>query len=239
MIGTVEMKPVLVIRHALTEGPGFFGTFLDQKSIPWCMICLDKGDALPLGMEGYSGLVMMGGPMSVNDVLPWIQQELELIRKAMVLDLPVLGHCLGGQLISKALGARVVANPVKEIGWAQVKVVPDQYAFDLFGSANFESFHWHGETFELPQGAQHLLSSQYCKNQAYQIGSAIAFQCHIEMTEEMVETWCEGGADELLASMVSPAVQQAIEIKRDLKPRVANLNKVATHVYSQWIKSFK
>lgn len=239
MIGTVEMKPVLVIRHALTEGPGFFGTFLDQKSIPWCMICLDKGDALPLDMEGYSGLVMMGGPMSVNDDLPWIQQELELIRKAMVLDLPVLGHCLGGQLISKALGARVVANPVKEIGWAQVKVVPDQYAFDLFGSANFESFHWHGETFELPQGAQHLLSSQYCKNQAYQIGSAIAFQCHIEMTEEMVETWCEGGADELLASMVSPAVQQAIEIKRDLKPRVANLNKVATHVYSQWIKSFK
>lgn len=233
------MKPVLVIRHALTEGAGFFGTFLDQKSIPWCMICLDKGDALPLDMEGYSGLVMMGGPMSVNDDLPWIQQELELIRKAMVLDLPVLGHCLGGQLISKALGARVVANSVKEIGWAQVKVVPDQYAFDLFGSANFESFHWHGETFELPQGAQHLLSSQYCKNQAYQIGSAIAFQCHIEMTEEMVETWCEGGADELLASMVSPAVQQAIEIKRDLKPRVANLNKVATHVYSQWIKSFK
>jgi GMP synthase-like glutamine amidotransferase len=203
------------------------------------MICLDKGDALPLDMEVYSGLVMMGGPMSVNDDLPWIQQELELIREAMVLDLPVLGHCLGGQLISKALGARVVANPVKEIGWAQVKVVPDQYAFDLFGSANFESFHWHGETFELPQGAQHLLSSQYCKNQAYQIGSAIAFQCHIEMTEEMVETWCEGGADELLASMVSPAVQQAIEIKRDLKPRVANLNKVATHVYSQWIKSFK
>lgn len=237
MIGTVEMKPVLVIRHALTEGPGFFGTFLDQKSIPWCMICLDKGDELPLDMEGYSGLVMMGGPMSVNDDLPWIQQELELIRKAMILDLPLLGHCLGGQLISKALGARVVANPVKEIGWAQVTVDPDQHALDLFGSASFESFHWHGETFELPQGAQHLLSSQYCKNQAYQIRKALAFQCHIEMNEEMVEVWCDSGTDELLASMDSPAVQQAPEIQKYLKERIANLNKVATHVYSQWIKS--
>lgn len=231
------MKPVLVIRHARTEGAGFFGTFLDQKNIPWCMICLDKADPLPLDMEGYSGLVMMGGPMSVNDDLPWIQQELELIRKAMLLDLPVLGHCLGGRLISKALGARVFANPFKEIGWAEVIVVSDQYAFDLFGLANFESFHWHGETFELPQGAQHLLSSQYCKNQAYQIGKAIAFQCHIEMTEDMVGVWCDAGVDEILASKDSPGVQQVTEIQRYLKERVANLNKVATHVYSQWIKS--
>ena len=231
------MKPVLVIRHARTEGAGFFSTFLDQRNIPWCMICIDKGDALPSGISDYSGLVMMGGPMSVNDQLPWIEQELGLIRQSISLDLPVLGHCLGGQLISKALGAKVIANPVKEIGWGEVNVAPDQLSLDLFGVTNFESFHWHGETFELPNEAKHLLSSHYCQNQAYQLGKVLAFQCHIEMTEEMVQAWCAGGLDEILASKDSPAVQQATEIQRHLKVRVANLNKVATHIYSQWIKS--
>ena len=179
------MNPVLVIRHARTEGAGFFGLFLDQKHIPWHMICLDKGDVLPSDMANYSGLVMMGGPMSVNDDLPWIAQELTLIRQAMAENLPVLGHCLGGQLISKALGAKVSANPVKEIGWGEVRASADAKAAQLFGVNTFESFHWHGETFELPEGAQHLLASQYCQNQAYRIGSAIAFQCHIEMTEEI------------------------------------------------------
>ena len=233
------MNPVLVIRHARTEGAGFFGLFLDQKHIPWHMICLDKGDVLPSDMANYSGLVMMGGPMSVNDDLPWIAQELTLIRQAMAENLPVLGHCLGGQLISKALGAKVSANPVKEIGWGEVRASADAKAAQLFGVNTFESFHWHGETFELPEGAQHLLASQYCQNQAYRIGSAIAFQCHIEMTEEMVNTWCENGADELSASSSSPAVQQAEQIQSNLAQRVAKLNQVATHVYSKWIEMLK
>lgn len=233
------MNPVLVIRHARTEGAGFFGLFLDQKHIPWYMICLDKGDVLPSDMANYSGLVMMGGPMSVNDDLPWIAQELTLVRQAMAENLPVLGHCLGGQLISKALGAKVSANPVKEIGWGEVRASADNKAAELFGVSTFESFHWHGETFELPEGAQHLLASQYCQNQAYRIGSAIAFQCHIEMTQEMVNTWCENGADELSASSSSPAVQQAEQIRSNLAQRVAKLNQVATHVYSKWIEMLK
>jgi GMP synthase-like glutamine amidotransferase len=235
----LKMKPVLVIRHARTEGAGFFGTFLDQKKIPWCMVCIDKGDVLPSDMADYSGLVMMGGPMSVNDDLPWISKELALIRQAMALNFPVLGHCLGGQLISKALGAKVCANPVKEIGWGKVAVTAGSCGARLFGVDTFESFHWHGETFELPQDAEHLLSSQYCQNQAYQIGNAIAFQCHIEMTEEMVEIWCDGGAEELLVSSNSPAVQQAHEMQTDLKGRVLRLNNVATNVYSQWIEALK
>lgn len=235
----IEMKPVLVIRHALSEGAGFFGTFLDQREIPWCMVCIDKGDTLPSDIANYSGLVMMGGPMSVNDSLPWITKELELIRQAMELNFPVLGHCLGGQLISRALGAKVVANPVKEIGWGVVQSTCRESTNNLFGVDAFESFHWHGETFDLPQGARHLLSSQYCRNQAYQLGSALAFQCHIEMTEDMVNLWCKVGAGELLESSNSPAVQQVQEIKRDLKCRVKSLNKVAISVYSKWIEGLK
>ena len=101
----------------------------------------------------------------------------------------------------------------------------------------FESFHWHGETFDLPDGAQHLLSSKFCKNQAYQIGKAIAFQCHIEMMEDMVKVWCEGGQDELADSIDSPGVQQADAIQTNLAVRVANLNKIAGNVYSYWIKT--
>jgi GMP synthase-like glutamine amidotransferase len=231
------MKPVLVIRHARTEGAGFFGVFLDQKHIPWQMVRIDEGDALPSDIADYSGLVMMGGPMSVNDDLPWIAQELNLIRQAMAANKPVLGHCLGGQLISKALGAKVCANPVKEIGWGEVQVTSNSDGLDLFGVNAFESFHWHGETFDLPDGAQHLLSSKFCKNQAYQIGKAIAFQCHIEMMEDMVKVWCEGGQDELADSIASPGVQQADAIQTNLAARVANLNKIAGNVYSYWIKA--
>jgi GMP synthase-like glutamine amidotransferase len=228
------MKPVLVIRHAETEGAGFLGIFLDQHHIPWAMVCIDKGDDIPKDISGYSGLVMMGGHMSVNDDLPWIADEVALIQQAMSINLPVLGHCLGGQLISKALGAKVKANPVKEIGWADVRVT-DVVALSLFGASGFESFHWHGETFDLPLGAKHILSSQHCQNQAYLIGHAIAFQCHIEMTEEMVKTWCENGGKELQSSHSSPAVQQAELIKKNLAERVANLNGVARNVYSYWI----
>ena len=227
------MKPVLVIRHAETEGAGFFGAFLDERHIPWSMVCIDKGDTIPRDIAAYSGLVMMGGPMSVNDDLPWIADEVALIQQAMGKSLPVLGHCLGGQLISKALGATVKANPVKEIGWGDVRV-SDEQALNLFGTASFESFHWHGETFDLPKGAQHLLSSEYCQNQAYVIGNALAFQCHIEMTEEMVKTWCENGCDELIASCANPSVQQVEVIEKNLKERVANLNSVARNVYTYW-----
>jgi GMP synthase-like glutamine amidotransferase len=180
---------------------------------------------------------MMGGTMSVNDNLPWIAQELELIRQAMALNLPVLGHCLGGQLISKALGATVSANHYKELGWGNVQAVAIDEATRLFGAAEFESFHWHGETFALPEGAKHLLSSLHCKNQAYQIGSALAFQCHIEMTADMVKTWCEHGTDELAQFSSSPGVQQKNQILENLEQRIANLNDIASNVYSYWIKS--
>ena len=232
------MKPVLVIRHAKTEGAGFFGIFLDQHQIPWQLLCIDKGDVLPAEISLYSGLVMMGGPMSVNDDLPWIAQEMSLIRQAMEKALPVLGHCLGGQLISKALGAKVSANPVKEIGWGAVYTTSASAA-ELFGLTEFESFHWHGETFDLPEGAEHLLASQHCQNQAYRMGNAIAFQCHIEMTEEMVKTWCENGEDEVNAAASSPAVQQVRDIQFNLAERVALLNKVATNVYTHWIKQLR
>jgi len=104
---------------------------------------------------------------------------------------------------------------------------------------NFQSFHWHGETFALPEGATHLLSSTYCQNQAYAIGKHLAFQCHIEMTASMVEKWCVAGAAELAESASSAAVQQQDEMQAQLEPRIKTLNSVAKHVYTQWISGLK
>jgi len=230
------MKPVAIFRHAATEGPGYFAEFLDERKIPWQLIALDSGDTVPQSAAAYSGLVFMGGPMSVNDDLPWIPPVLELIGDAVSRDIPLLGHCLGGQLISRALGGVVTRNPVKEIGWGEVNVSDNDFAQAWFGDVRgFPAFHWHGETFSLPQGATHLLSSACCVNQAYCIGKHLALQCHVEMTAEMIEVWCDVGAEEIAASS-SPAVQSTDEMQQQTKEKLPLLNSAANRLYSQWIK---
>ena len=178
--------------------------------------------------------------MSVNDDLPWIAPILGLIREAFDNDIPVLGHCLGGQLMSKALGAAVTKNAIKEIGWGKVTVSQNITAKQWFGDIDsFNAFHWHGETFALPAGAIHILASPYCQNQAWSIGKHLAFQTHIEMTTEMVQKWCEEGAEELLESADSIAVQPANVMQETLLVHVFFLNKVANQVYTQWIQGLK
>ena len=101
------VKPVAIFRHVATEGPGYFATYLSRHEIPWRVLKIDEGEPVPGDPREFSGLVFMGGPMSVNDGLPWIAPTLRLIHAAVDAGIPVLGHCLGGQLIAKALGKRV------------------------------------------------------------------------------------------------------------------------------------
>ena len=178
--------------------------------------------------------------MSVNDDLPWIASELSLIREAVRLDIPVLGHCLGGQLIAKALGGSVMKNPVKEIGWGEVSVVDQAAARAWFGDApaKFLSFHWHGETFSLPPGATRILESPYCANQAYVLGKHLGMQCHVEMTREMIEAWCAVGQQEI-AEAQSPAVQTPAQMVIEIDARVAALNSVAAQIYTHWLQGLK
>ena len=231
------MKPVVIFRFLAHEGPGYLGEFLTSQNITWQLIKVDENELLPTSILAYSGMVLMGGPMSVNDDLPWIAPLLDLICEARDNDIPLLGHCLGGQLMSKALGANITKNPIKEIGWGKVTVSNNDVAKNWFGEIEtFNAFHWHGETFSLPQGANHLLASAYCQNQAWSIGKHLAFQTHIEMTVEMVHKWCEEGAEELNQSANSVAVQQADAMQENLPVHVFFLQKVAKQVYSQWIK---
>lgn len=230
------MKPVIVFRQALVEGAGYLGSLLTEMGIPWETVRIDQNDPLPTAMRDYSGMVLMGGPMSVNDDLPWIAPLMQLVRDAMRQDIPVLGHCLGGQLVSKALGARVSRSPVREIGWGEVQVRPGVQADRWFGElTRFDAFHWHGETFALPPGAVHLLSSEHCEHQAYAIGKHLVFQCHMEMTEKMVRAWCAAGRDEIQATLDSPAVQATSVILQALPERVAQLNAVSRVIYQRWL----
>ncbi|MDN5836661.1 MAG: type 1 glutamine amidotransferase [Nitrosospira sp.] len=229
------MKPVAIFRHFPTEGPGYLATFLDSHSIPWRLVKVDANEAIPYHAGDFGGLVFMGGPMSVNDNLPWIGPVLALIREAVTNNVPVLGHCLGGQLMSKALGGVVSRSPVKEIGWGEVSVPHDSITREWLGEfSKFEAFHWHGEAFTIPERASLLLSSTYCENQAFAMGNHLALQCHVEMTEEMVKTWCKTGIAEIAAS-TGPSVQSVEVIQTDLASRVAALNRIAHRLYEKWI----
>ena len=234
------MKPIVIFKNVAHEGPGYLSDFLTKKNIPWQIINTDQTATLPSSILGFSGVVLMGGPMSVNDDLPWIEPLLDLIVEARKANIPLLGHCLGGQLISKAFGAEVTLNPVKEIGWGEVSVSQNEVAKDWFGEIeSFNSFHWHGETFSLPEGATHVIASGFCQNQAYAIGPNLALQTHIEVNVEMVQSWCVEGAAELAESISSPAVQQADVMQENLPLHCFFLKKVADQVYGQWIKGLR
>jgi GMP synthase-like glutamine amidotransferase len=229
------MKPVAIFRHARIEGPGYFATAIEQRSIQSRIIAVDEGEKLPLDARAFGGLAFMGGPMSANDPLPWIARALELIRDAVREDVPVIGHCLGAQLMARALGGRVEPAAVKEIGWGEVQVADNALAREWFGELqSFESFHWHGESFSTPPGATRLLTNSRCANQAFAIGRHFGMQCHVEMTGEMVREWCQAGRGEIAASAASPGVQQPAEILRDLQRRVAALHEVADVIYERW-----
>ena len=206
--------------------------------MPWRTVNVDAGEVIPAESREYSGLVFMGGPMSVNDELPWIAAELDLIRHAVATGVPVLGHCLGGQLMAKALGGTVTRNPVKEIGWGRVDVVRNDAAAEWFGEGleRFNSFHWHGETFSIPAGATRLASSRYCENQAFALGPHLAMQCHVEMTPELIRAWCKDWKKEVekLARRV-PSVQTPAEMLESVEERTRGLHAVADRVYDRWL----
>lgn len=231
------MKPVGIFRHSSTEGPGYFATYLTGRDIPWRLLKIDEGEPVPADPQGFSGLCFMGGPMSVNDDLPWIALVLGLIRKAVAADVPVIGHCLGGQLMAKALGGSVTRNAVKEIGWGRVDILPSDTSRRWLGNAMaFDSFHWHGETFSLPPGAVQIASSPYCAQQIFALGKHLGMQCHVEMTPELIAAWCQDWHKEVRSlAERTPSVQTPDQMLSDVERKTQQLHAVADHLYREWL----
>jgi GMP synthase (glutamine-hydrolysing) len=185
---------VLAFRHVPFEGLGLIESVLEARGIPFDYCDLYRpGEVLP-DVNGYGGLIFMGGPMSANDDLPFLLEEMRLIERAAGSGTPMLGVCLGSQMIARALGGRVYRNAEKEIGWFDIHLTEEGRRDPVLeGLAPSENvFHWHGDTFDLPREAVHLAYSQRTARQAYRIGSAIyGLQFHLEVTPEMIVDWSD------------------------------------------------
>jgi GMP synthase-like glutamine amidotransferase len=188
---------VLAFRHVPFEHLGLIADAMAGRGIAYEYVDLFDGGVKP-DIRGAAALIFMGGPMSANEDLPYIRQELDLIDEAVARGKPILGVCLGSQLIAKALGSRVYANGVKEIGWYPVHWTAAAARDRLHrGLVTPEIvFHWHGETFDLPSGAELLACSDACRHQAYRVGENVyGLQFHLEVTPEMIADWCEQDAN--------------------------------------------
>ncbi len=196
---------IAICKNVVSEGPGTIEDFLRARELPYKIAELTKGEPLP-GAAEVSALVMMGGPMSVNDYgeLPYIAREVELAGQCIRGGKPVLGICLGSQIMAKALGATVYPGLAKEIGWHDIELTAEgledplmiKLASNPQGCAPLRSvkvFHWHGETFDIPDGAVRLAGSALYENQAFRYGRcAYAFQFHVEVTRQMIVEWLTG-----------------------------------------------
>jgi GMP synthase-like glutamine amidotransferase len=234
------MRAVAILRFSPTEGPAYFADWLEAHGVPWTLVPIDAGAGVPDDPRAFAGIGMMGGPMSVNDPLSWIEPLCGMLRTAVAADVPVIGHCLGGQLLARALGAPVARSPNPEVGWGEVEAAAPDAAAEWFGGrTRMQTFQWHYESFALPDGATRVLTNRHNANQAYVLGDRhVGLQCHFEMTPALVASWLETGAKELPAASIR-AVQSAADIAADLDARIAALHAVADDLYARWARGLR
>jgi len=229
------VKPILIFRHEDWIQPGRLGDYLDARGIVWELVAIDRGEPVPRRLDDVSGLVFLGGTMSVNDGHPWLADEMRLIRSAAARDLPMLGHCLGSQLIAKALGGMVAPMPAKEIGWHPVCRLDSPAASDWLGAVpdRVELLAWHHESFTLPPGAEPLLSGEHCEIQGYAVGNTVATVTHPEVTGRMLEDWLRIYGHDI--GPASASVQPIEQIRERLGERCAAMHRGFTdHLYDAW-----
>jgi GMP synthase-like glutamine amidotransferase len=238
---------VLICKNIESEGPGTIEAYLKRQKISYKIIELSRGESIP-NQDNFDVLVMMGGPMSVNPVrksgqsflsngvnedksYSYIREEVKLVRDFISKGKKIFGICLGAQIMAKALGAKVYLGSEKEIGWYEIKLTEDglrdpymrnlalhpEISGEL--SRKFQVFHWHGETFDIPEGAVRLASSELYPNQAFRYGeNAYAFQFHIEVTPEIIKEWFENEKDFDIDNMLNQTNREYAEYhKRALK----------------------
>lgn len=221
---------VSVLQHVPFEGLGSIEEWLLERDAKIHTTRFFEDAQLP-NIEEIDFVIAMGGPMSVNDEaqLPWLIEEKAFISDAIKRGSPVIGICLGSQLIASALGARIYANPQKEIGWFSIEAVETPpTAFQFPSSAHV--FHWHGETFDLPSGAIRLAKSAACANQAFQIGkNVIGLQFHLETTKQSAELILEHCGDELVDA---PYIQSEQSIRNEPSSSFSAINQLMADVLS-------
>ncbi len=235
------MKPVLIFEHIESSNAGLFADFLEKKSIPYATIRPNHGDAVPdkESLAEFSGLCFLGGTESVVEPTPEMLEEMTLIQAAAEKDLPLIGHCLGGQLISRALGGEVVKHSVEEFGWSQLNTENSKESLEWLpqNEKDFCAMQWHSDTFSIPAEATMIFSGDHCLNQAFVIGNILAMQFHIEIDLKTIRQWAIDLKDK--HPPPSASVQSGDLIMQQLEKNYEVSSQLANHLYNKWVTFLK
>jgi GMP synthase-like glutamine amidotransferase len=234
------VKPIRIFRHEDWIGAGRVVEALADADLPHEIVSIDHGEPIAQSVDDVSALVFVGCTKSVNDAVPWIDEELALIRTAQARGVPMLGHCFGSQLISKALGGTVFAMPDKEIGWHKVtrsrSPIADAWLHGV--PEEFELLIWHHDAFTLPPGAVSLYSSRYCPDQAFVVGDTLATVAHMEVTAPLLRQWLDIYGDDI--QPISETVLGMEQILDRLDERVQQMHATVTdRLYDRWLSRVK
>ena len=225
------MSSVLLVQNTRIEGSGYLGELLESDGFEITSVNA-KHEQLP--SKEFSMAVILGAPESANDDLPYLRAEQQLIKNYVDNDIPVLGICLGSQLIAKTFGANVYRGPKQEIGfYNDLKISNDSSLFSGFTNP-FTVFHWHGDTFDLPKGAVRIASSEHYLNQAFQYKSAVGLQFHLEVNEEMVNLWIDNTEEKLeKIPYINPQ-----KIRSDINGNISTVKSNMKTFYNDFKSSF-
>jgi len=236
------MAKILICQHVGYEILGTLNPLFKEAGFRLRYLNFGRFPDLRPEVDGYDGIVLLGGPMNVDQEarFPHLTHEIRMVETAMKRGLPVLGICLGSQLIAKALGAWVGRNPSREIGWHEVALTEAGRKDPIL--THFQEkeslFHWHGDTFELPAGAVHLAASSTCQNQAFRYGERIyGFQFHLEVDQPMIDRWLV--VPQHLGELAETQGKMSPERIREETPRrIERLKALSEKTFGEFCKLF-
>jgi len=226
----------LVLRHAQAEGIGLLGNALRERGIHHRALDIARGEPVPKDLRGVGGLIVLGGPMGAyeQDKHPFLRSETALLEKAIAAGRPVLGICLGAQLIAQVLGARVYPGEKREVGWGPVTLTADGLDDPLFvgGEPSLTVFHLHGDTYELPPDAANLATSRVYEQQAFRWGEIVyGFQFHLEFTESIITRLAQEPDSQRYMTEAGADVKQIVA---DTPAHVRDLTDTAQRVFENY-----
>lgn len=230
------MGPVLILQFMGDDAPAYLGSWLQQQGIAADLRLAEMGSGFPERIDGYRALALLGGSMSANDDLAFLRSAQSLVAQALRSDVPVLGHCLGGQLMARTLGAKVVASPVPEVGWHRMDCIESPACREWFGpEPSHRVFHWHYEAFGLPAGAVPLARSASCPQQAFAIGRHLAMQFHVEVDAAKLALWSSQPDAQYLEAQRFASVHCVERMRADGASCLPAQQRLADRVYRRWL----